>query len=254
MFNKRKFFSILLPIVLILTLYGILNIKVPTRYGINLYGKDVSYIEEKIPLYVKFIHFLNRHYQYKALANKITDGCDLKIEKVLAIFKWTGENIKGTIPFGWPIIDDHPINIVIRGYGTDDQLADVFATLCEYAGIPATMLWITPKGSQAKRCVAAICLDRRWLLFDPFYRNYFQNEADQLASIEDIISDPSILRQPVHIYKNEFPNLDIESYVAYFDNLTPIDFKDINPRRTRLQMPLPRLRYEFSKLLKMWRQ
>ena len=56
--------------------------------------------------------------------------------RVLAVFDWTARRIQPT-PEGWPVVDDHILNIIIRGYGMTDQRADVFATLTTYAGVPA---------------------------------------------------------------------------------------------------------------------
>ena len=109
----------------------ILTLPTTTRQGIN-YRVTVYHL----PAYVKAIDFLHRHYQQQLLTDRIAGSEKSDVDRVLAIFDWTHTNIPPT-PKGWPIVDDHVLNIVIRGHGMSDQIADVFATLSVYAGVPA---------------------------------------------------------------------------------------------------------------------
>src|SRR5437660_8376164 len=105
---------------------AILTLPLTTRQGVNY--RVTAY---RIPAYVKTIDFLQRHYQYQLLVSRICGGKTSDLDCVLAIFDWTHTTVRPT-PAGWPIVDDHPLNIFIRGYGQADQMADLFTTLSVY--------------------------------------------------------------------------------------------------------------------------
>src|SRR3989338_4618452 len=91
-----------------------------TRQGVNFHVSSHT-----IPAYAKVIGFLHRHYEYQAIAEDITRKCKSAQECAPIIFFWTRSHIRST-PQGWPVVDDHILNIIIRGHGLDDQMADVF--------------------------------------------------------------------------------------------------------------------------------
>lgn len=72
------------------------------------------------PLYVKAIAFLDRDLQMRQLSARVVRDARNPEEKAERILSWTTENIRPT-PAGMPIVDDHPFNIVVRGYGEPDQ-------------------------------------------------------------------------------------------------------------------------------------
>jgi len=188
-----------------------------------------------MPLYIKIIEFIDRDYQYGKLVKAICQGLDYDKEKVMAIFEWTHKNIKSNIPKDWPIVDDHVWNIILRGYGTDDQFSDVFTTLCTYAGVPSFRGWISPKeNSQARIAISFVKLDNRWVIFDPYYKIYFININCELASVANIIQNPSITK----IAQNKPDRHGIE-YVKYFNNLKHV--KKANISRAKQHKPISRL-------------
>ncbi len=76
----------------------------------------------------------------KALANKITEGCNSKQEKVKAILKWLtpGANIK----FGGPVTGSRygVKKVLEQRYGHCWDFSDCFVTLCRASGIPCRQL------------------------------------------------------------------------------------------------------------------
>lgn len=241
MFRLKRFIKLFFFIICLSAgLFAILNLPVTTRQGINYSLRTI-----KIPLYVKILEFIDRDYHYRILVKDIVKGCKSEEEKVLAIFNWTCQNIKTNIPEGWPIVDDHILNIIIRGYGVHDQLADVFATLCTYAGMPATMYGLTPRGSRNKLVVAAVYLDREWRIFDPYHGKYFINREGKIASIQDIISNSSLVNKQ----QNSFLFNGCE-YFRYFESLEKINRQAISQLRSRQQMPIFRLGSEIKKRIR----
>ncbi len=99
----------------------------PTYQGI-----DHKVTRHTIPAYVKAMEFVTRHWRYRDLAHRIVDGRETSDDRVRAIYEWTRQHIR-PIPANFPAVDDHIWHIIVRGYGSADQQADVFTTLC---GVP----------------------------------------------------------------------------------------------------------------------
>lgn len=235
---KKLIKILLLALFLLGILFWILNFKVT-------YYKQLNYVkyEVKIPLYAKIAGFLYRDSQYRCLVRQITQDCSNNQEKVLAIFKWTNQNIRKEIPDGWPIIDEHLWDVIVRGYGTNDQAAYVFSVLCSYAGIPAAVKRIFAKDRDHSIVISLVCLGKREIVFDVYYGNYFFNESNVLASLDDLIRNPKLITQSA-------PELRISGipYLEYFYNLSSIKEKDFS--RLKLQMPIERFFYEVKSFLR----
>jgi hypothetical protein len=116
-----------------------------------------------LPLYVKAIDFIHRHEHYRLLAREITAGLRTDRERVEAILAWTRREVR-PIPEGFPIVDDHVLDIIVRRYGSRDQMADVFTVLSTYAGVPAH--WQSVRVGPMPGLYTYVQLDGRWLLVD----------------------------------------------------------------------------------------
>lgn len=159
---------------------------VTTRQGIN-----GQVFVRRIPLWVKVAEFLVRDHHYRNLARTITASAEGPQEKVLAIFEWTRTHLRHQPP-ELPMVDDHVYSIIVRGYGTSDQFADVFTTLCTSAGIPGTIDRVSePSGDHLY--LAMVQLNGSWYPLDPYRGVYFQHEDGRLVSLEELIKDPSLL-------------------------------------------------------------
>lgn len=213
------------------------NIDVSIRQGVD--GR-LRYIH--MPLYVKWTQFLARHYEYGRLAKEITSNCRTDEEKALAILEWTHDNIR-ELPAGAPVIDDHVLNIVIRGYAVPEQFQDVFTTLCSYAGLPAFLEKFYDKERKARNFVSLVKINGKWRVFDAFHGKYFRKDDGEIASVEDIVNDPSLVRG------EEVDNIVING-VPYKDLYYSIDLRQVRDGvtlRPYRQMPLHRIIYELKK-------
>lgn len=209
----------------------------PTLQGVN-YRVSVR----TIPAYAKILDFLQRHYQYKSMAARICATGASDADCALAIFDWTHANIRPT-PEGWPVVDDHPVNIAIRGYGKADQMADLFATLTVYAGIPAFFNFVKAPGSTATLPLAFAYIDGKWVTFDVDHHIVFRNRDGQLADVEELAADPAWVDEATAgIMLSELPY----SRFVSRDSLMPFTVPD--PLRSQLQQPWPRVRYELRNL------
>lgn len=231
--KKRPLVWVILIIVLYVGMSSILNIKVTTSQGINY---QVSTIE--IPLYLKLLDFLDRNYNYKWTVKKIIGNSKEEKDNVLKILKWTHENIKKT-PQGYPIIDDHVWHIIVRGYGEDDQLSDVFATLCNFAGMDAFFSWISTEDNSSRIPLSFVNMNGKWSVLDPYRGIYFRNKKGNLADIEDILNGDWIEENIDNHRESDI------SYVDYLRNLSPV--RKVGLKRANIQSPLNRLKYEIKK-------
>lgn len=236
---SKKRLTLISLIFAVLAALGVIavNCDVTIRQGVN--GR---YHEIHMPLYAKWTQFLARHYEYKRLSREITRGCGTDEEKVIAILRWTRDNIKD-VPSGMPLFDDHIANITIRGYGTPEQFQDVFTTLCAYAKIPAFWCRVTDRANKGKYSLSFVDLGRKLCVFDAYRGVYFRTKSGEISGIEDIMADRSI------VSGGGIEALDVKGvpYKEFYYNLDHI-VKPSTPRPER-QMPFQRLIYETKKAL-----
>lgn len=202
-------------------------------------GVDFRQFTFELPLYQKGIDFVQRDLSYSLLARRLVDE-DAPVEsQVLSILSWTQEHIRD-VPAGFPVVDDHISHIIIRGYGTDDQKADVFATLATYAGLPA---FFAPSGDMEPSLVLSyVWIDRRWRVFDVVNDIVFRTRSGALASVEELAGDPWLLESVAtgRVYRER-------PYTSYFVGFRPPEAPNI--LRAELQMLWPRATHRLKSLL-----
>lgn len=223
---KRKLLKLLSWIIVLIVIIVVLNIKVSTKQGIN-YGVSTL----KIPLYLKILDFFDRHYNYKLIVERIIGDSSGEKERVLKIFEWTYKNIRKT-PEGYPMIDDHVWNIIVRGYGEDDQSSDVFTALCNYAGADAFYSWVDSGKNDRYLVLSFVRIKGRWNVFDPYNGVYFKNKAGDLANTDEIKIGNFII---VNICCIEKKQLDYKDFIANFP-----DIKEARLQRANIQSPCRR--------------
>jgi hypothetical protein len=233
---RKKILKLLFWFAGFIVIIVILNVKVTTKQGI-----DFKVHTLKIPLYLKTMDFFDRHYNYKWLVQRIIGDSKTDKEKVFKIFQWTHENIK-KMPKGYPVIDDHAWHIIVRGYGLDDQSADVFTTLCNYAGADAFFNWVEGEGNDVAIALSFVKIKGRWIVFDSYNGVYFKNKENNLADIAEIAKGDWLIES---IDNSGKPNID---YAHYLKNIQPI--KRVGLIRSNTQSPFNRLRYEIKKCLR----
>jgi len=193
-------------------------------------GLDYRVTEIQIPLFLKLLAYIHRDLEFRNLSRKLVGGIQDREAKILALFEWTRKHVR-PIPNGYPIVDDHVWDIIVRGYGSQDQAADVLAALSAYAGIPAHFRFVCAPKKNGCVGVAFVELPNgSFGLFDPHYGVVVRHPDGRLASIEEVSSDRSLLERVD-------PNL--ASYAKYFENLPKVSVNDSS--RTSCQMPLRRL-------------
>ena len=110
-----------------MTVIATANWPVTTRWGVNYHWTSA-----KIPLYEKVVNFLSRDRQTRRIAHEIVRGAATDDERLVKIFAWVQEHVQ-PVPDGFPVVDDHPLNILIRGYGAGDQRTEACMTAIRLA-------------------------------------------------------------------------------------------------------------------------
>jgi len=230
----KKTLSISLALI---ALAAVLLLPATSKQGINGKIRTIH-----MPLYVKLMEFFSRDYNYKMIVREVTSGADTQEEKVMKLFSWTCSSLR-KVPDGFPVVDDHVLNIIIRGYGTDDQFADVFATLCNYVGVNAFYSWVRAgEVGLPKISLVFVNISGKWHVFDPYNHAYFINKSGALCELHDFSgTDARIVR----ISSQDEPG---PEYSAYFKNI-PLALNDGFSRST-IQSPVRRLEFAIKTLFR----
>lgn len=231
---SRRRVAFVCAMVLAAGLWAAAHVPSTIRQGVNFQQHTITE-----PLFLKALDFIDRHQHYRLLARDITQGAGNDEERMLRLFQWAHEHIR-PVPHGLPIMDDHIWHIIIRGYGTADQVNDVFTTLCVYAGLPAFWQWVSVGGRATQFAVSLVKLKGQWVVVDPFHQRLFRRPDGALASIEDLQADPGLASRGLEpLLVHGVP------YERYFAALGPI--REPRVLRAKLQVPLYRLWYEVSR-------
>ncbi len=225
----RRFVIVL--VLLVLGMVAFAHLPVTTKQGVNF---EVS--THRLPLYRKAFEFLDRDAQYRFLASTITRGAVSDAERVRAVFDWTARRIQPT-PDGWEIVDDHILNIIIRGYGTHDQRADVVATLTTYSGVPSFWRKVVSLEGERELILTFALVGGRWVVMDIANGFLFETLRGELATLDDFATGRAVLpvvAQSLIIGDSPYP--------AVFHQLRMPAIPDT--LRAELQMPWPRLWYK----------
>lgn len=230
----KKTYKISAILIAIVVFMIAINVEVSTKRGVNYRLELVN-----MPLYLKVLDFFDRHYNYINLVKSITLGAKDEEIRALRIFDWTCKNVR-KIPEGFPIIDDHTWNIITRGYGTNDQCSDVFATLCNYAGLKALYHYVHTNSGAKKIPLAFVNIKGSWSVFYPYEGISFINSHGTTASIEDIKSGDWRMESRAPVKKEKF------SFEDYIPDLSNPQYSGLD--KASIQSPVKRFAYQIRKV------
>jgi hypothetical protein len=236
----RRRWILIASSALLLALAGSCAIlSMPTK---TLQAIDYRVTAYQIPAYIKGLNFVQRHYQYRLYVSRICAERTSDVECTMAIFDWTHGHIPPT-PVGWPVVDDHPLHIIIRGHGKSDQIADVFVTLADYAGVPAFFRFVIAPSATAPLVLAFARLNGKWVVFDVEHHLVFHRQDGRLADVEELVSDPALVdAQAGGLIHGGRP------YSAFLSRAALMPFDVPHPLRGEMQQPWPRIRFELGRV------
>ena len=206
----KKIYLTALVMITFISVILILNVSVTTKQGINYQVHEI-----KLPLYLKALDFIDRHYNYKNLVANILDNEKDENTKTIKIFNWVVANVRKN-PKELPVIDDHPLNILIRGYGVQDQFEDIFTILCTYAGMDA-FFKVFKNSAGEPYYISFVKIKGRWCPLSTFGGVYpVKNGA--IASVDDILLDRGLLAP----FISNLPNFERDAFITEINDM---DFK-----------------------------
>ena len=228
---KRR---IIIAAIIIAAIAALVLVQVPTKQGINYVVRTY-----KIPLYIKIMEYIDRDYNYRRIVREITDGKAADADKVLAIFNWCVQHVKPQ-PAKLPIVDDHQYNIIIRGYGVNDQCEDIFALLCIYAGFESFYKGFASVDGKNFH-LSLVKIHGAWHPFSAYYAACAHKDG-KFLSVDDLESDPILMEQ----FVRQIPGLDAKNFA---EQLKRTEFK-ASSMRVLGQSPFGRLKFYIEKFLK----
>jgi hypothetical protein len=226
----------LFRIAIVAVIAGVLTVACwPTT---RFVGVDYVVSTQQLPLWAKATDFIDRDINLASAARSILGGVSGEQAKAAATLAWTRANIR-PVPDGFPIVDDHVWHIMVRGYGMDDQRADVFTTLLAYDGIPAYWMVVGTQPNLVTLSYARI--EGLWRVYDVSKGIVFKNAGGQLATPDEISGNHDLVSASV-----TGVIADVDGYVAAFDGYTAPLAPEV--LRADLQMPGRRLWHETRRL------
>ena len=244
--------------ILFLLIFIIANKETTRSIGINY-----KLTEYKIPIYLKIFDFYHRHYNYKFLVKTINNNINIEEDIVLNTAKWINDNIK-KIPKDVDVVDNHPLTIIERRLGTDDQFSDLLSVLLVYSGIDSFYI---SKFNNRWHPLTFFKINDYWTIIDPYYGIFFTNNEQLFTTIENLkneewnISDLEFKNIDntnfKKIFGKKFNNYsEIKNYYIEIFNYLPSNKKIENTNlfewgsRSYKQKPYGRIKYEIYKMLK----
>ena len=234
---RRRLWGATLTVTAVGVLTGLSLLPLERRQGIN---DRIS--SQRVSLATKASGFLLRDAEYRRLAAEITHGCTTDEARAFALLAWTRARIHPT-PEGWQVIDDHILNIIIRGYGEEDQQADVFTTLAAYAGLPAFWKIVKARSGDDSVVLSFLRLNGQWTVWDVRRGVVFSNARGQVASLQELRQDGALIAADSGRATHD--GQDYRLYVE--DGVASVDIP--RPLRAHKQMPGRRILFECERLL-----
>ncbi len=203
-------------------------------------GLNYTVTTTRIPLYEKAINFISRDLQTRRIARHVVMGAVTDDEKLLRCFQWVVEHVRPT-PEGFQVVDDHPLHILIRGYGALDQRTEAFILLAGYAGFPGAIVELKPAGMVQGHLVALVRAHGRLLPFDVVSDVVFRNQQGALADVHELLSHPAFIEQAA-------PGLTLDG-VSYRQVVMELAHHTRGFSRTESQKLWPRMMQELRRVM-----
>lgn len=196
-------------------------------------GVDDTVSVHQMPFWEKTAKFYLRHVEFERWAKEAAGEETDPQRRVLKLMDWTMKNVRH-IPPGWPLIDDHISHNVLRHYGNDGQLAEVFTAFTTYTGNEGRWEAYHPPGAKERVALSFVESEDGWWVFDLWNGGWFETPSGRIATIDDF-RHPEQLRR--HGQAPEV--LNGTPYLDYYRDLDRVFQRSFS--RARGQMPWHRL-------------
>jgi hypothetical protein len=236
--NNKLVRRVVIAGVLSAAIVGAASWPVTTSVGYNYHVTT-----KRWTLFEKAVAFVDRDLEMRRLTSDIAGADGTQEKRLLRMYDWVTENIH-TVPPDMPVVDDHVLNIFVRHYGAIDQRAEALAALASYDGMPSALVALGKNPKRRLVQLTVVQMRDRVVAFDVNNRVVFRKPSGELASLDDLVADPSIIRESSH-----GAIVDGAPYEEHFERL-----REISPNYLRMaqQRVLPRLVNELGSRLRLW--
>lgn len=229
--------KLLAALFLSLLVIGIACWPVTSRVGVNYVVTT-----QGLTLAEKVVHFLSRHWQTQRLAASVTGSARSSEEKIERILAWVNDHVQ-PVPPKFPVVDDHPLHILLRGYGSADQRTEAFTLIASYADLPTATVFTRPKGADRPLILALVRWEKSLYPVDVEHNLLFRTASADLADLEDLSEHPEWIKVAAGDLQ-----IDGIPYAAYWQ-----DARSLEPsfERMKLQRPWARVQAEAEKAFRL---
>ncbi len=187
--GRRRTLRLLAALAIVVSLVVVARWPVTTAVGY-----DYVVTVKRLTLFEKVVAFVNRDLEMRRLTQEVVGAGGTPEQRLLRMYEWVIDNIH-PVPPGLPVVDDHVLYILVRRYGAGDQRAEALAALASYDGMPATTLWLGKYPERRPIQLTVVRLSERLVVFDVNNRIVFRKPSGELATLEDLRADASIIRK-----------------------------------------------------------
>jgi len=141
----------------------------------------------------KDIYYLQRMLLLKRIARAVCGSAASPLEIASRLFAFVTNEIA---PRALADSHERPEDILVRGYGSCDQACWALVALAEQMGLAGMIIFLRdPESGLSPHTIAALHIEDRWLLFDPFAAIRFVDNRGRDLNLGAALRNPRLWRQ-----------------------------------------------------------
>lgn len=165
---------------------------------------------------LRLLDFSYRELSYRYVAEQITNATDSETI-TRATVDYVNRNVY--LPPNAPVIDDDPWDVLLRGNGYCDQLAQLSAALLNKRGIPARWIALRNASNDEPHAVLEVLVGNRWEVFDPLLDFPYRTAEGQTPTVDEICAMPTIVTENPQLRDHaQFTQLNLTPFASYYCN------------------------------------
>ncbi|MBN2711950.1 MAG: transglutaminase domain-containing protein [Planctomycetes bacterium] len=139
--------------------------------------------------------YLENNFILSRISASVISGAKSEEERADRLFRFVTSSLLPYIP--QPYLIENPVDVLVRGYGSCDQMAWVLCSLAEQAGIESMVVFLRdPATGKSPHTIAALRVNGLWQPYDPFTAQEYRLPKGERANLLKAIRNPSAIGQP----------------------------------------------------------
>ena len=127
--------------------------------------------------------YVHKELVYKVITSRLAKKDASPKKKALALFEYVHTHL---FSIKAKVIDEHPLNDLIRGIGWCDQQANTLITLARKARINGHLIFLRGYDRISHHSVCELFIDGKYCIFDPYFGFVFFTPEKNIATFGDI--------------------------------------------------------------------